>query len=59
MGKFIYVFELAAKEELIKKGYALYKEDSKNNVWVFINASPDQLEFSLNYPHVLSNVVSF
>ena len=59
MGKFIYVFEPAAKEALIRMGYSLYKTDEKNNIWVFINATPDKLDFSLNYPFVLSSVVSF
>ena len=37
MGKFIYVFDAAARDELSQAGFLLLKEDERNSIWVFAN----------------------
>lgn len=59
MGRFIYVFEERAKKDLQKRGYTLLKEDTKNQIWVFENKDPGNIDFEYNYQCVLSNVMSF
>lgn len=59
MYAFIYVFDYNAKEALQKKKYTLLKEDKANNTWVFENRNPDDYTFELEYPFVLSSVMSF
>jgi len=58
MSKFIYVFEKRAAKDLLKRGYELLKEDEKNQIWVFVNKDPEEVEFSTKYQVVLSNVLS-
>lgn len=59
MGRFIYVFEERAKKDLMKRGYNLLKEDPENQIWVFENKDPGNIDFELHYQCVLSNVMSF
>ena len=59
MGKFIYVFTKEAMKDLKKKGYTLLKTDEKNQIWVFSNKDPENLNFSSKYQCVLSDVISF
>lgn len=48
-----------SKDTLLKKGYNLLKNDGENNIWVFENPHLDVLEFDLDVPHVLSDVLTF
>ena len=59
MGKFIYVFTKEAMKDMKKKGYTLLKTDEKNQIWVFSNKDPENLNFSSKYQCVLSDVLSF
>lgn len=59
MNRFIYVFTDKAKVTLLERGYNLIRSDIQNNVFVFENMHPDKLEFSLEFPHVLSSTLSF
>lgn len=59
VSKFIYVFDKKAAKDLRKHGYELLKYDEKNDIWIFINKDPDNLEFETKYQVVLSDVVSF
>lgn len=45
MGKFIYVFDSAARDILAKAGFLLLKSDERNHMWVF--AEDDSLNFDL------------
>ena len=58
MSKFIYVFEKKAAKDFIKRGYQLLKEDTENQIWVFANKDPEELEFSTKYQVVLSDTIS-
>ena len=58
MSKFIYVFEKKAAKDFIKRGYQLLKEDTENQIWVFANKNPEELEFSTKYQVVLSDTIS-
>lgn len=57
--RFIYVMDEKSKDTLLKKGYNLLKNDGENNIWVFENPHLDVLEFDLDVPHVLSDVLTF
>lgn len=60
--KFIYVMDKKGKKELLKKGFALLKEDETNSIWVFENKyANDEACFNLDVqcPHVLSDVLTF
>ena len=46
-------------KDLKKKGYTLLKTDEKNQIWVFSNKDPENLNFSSKYQCVLSDVISF
>lgn len=59
MNKFIYVFSGKDAETLLKRGYCAVRSDISNSVYVFENKEPENLEFSLEFPFVLSNVLSF
>lgn len=58
MGLFIYVFDEKAKKDLQKRGYTLLKEDRKNQIWIFENKDPENVNFECKYQCVLSNVMS-
>ena len=54
---FIYVFCAEARDSLLKRGYTLLHEDTRQKVWVFENKEgapfPDE-----DYPFVLSDTLS-
>ena len=60
MSKFIYVFEKKAAKDLSKRGYELLKKDEENQIWIFVNKNPEDMEmsFAVNYQIVLSDVIS-
>lgn len=60
--KFIYVMDKRAKKELLKKGFALLKEDKNNSIWVFENKYADAdacCDLDLECRHILSDVLTF
>lgn len=59
MSKFIYVFTKEAAKDMKKKGYELLKVDEQNQIWIFINKDPENINFSTKYQCVLSDVISF
>lgn len=59
MSKFIYVFTKEAMKEMKKRGYELLSEDKKNQIWVFANKDPEDVEFSADFQCVLSDTLSF
>lgn len=59
MSKFIYVFTAKDAKTLKKRGYELCKVDDKNQIWIFFNKDPDNLEFEADFQCVLSDVISF
>lgn len=58
--KFIYVFDTAARDELLAAGFLLLKSDERNSAWVF---SVDKtLRFDLDkatFSHLKSNTLTF
>ena len=59
MSRFIYVFSKEGYDDQTKKGHMLMWSDEKNQVWVFENPHPEDLEFEADYQVVLSNVLPF
>ena len=59
MSKFIYVFEKDAMKDMKKKGYELLREDTENQIWIFLNKDPENLEFKTDYQCVLSDTLPF
>lgn len=57
--KFIYVMDKKAADILLKRKFNLLKADEANSIWIFENEEPDNMEFSLDVPHVLSDVLTF
>lgn len=60
MGKFIYVFDAAARDELSQAGFLLLKEDERNSIWVF--AADDESDFDLihaSFSWLPSNTLTF
>ena len=45
MGKFIYVFDAAARDMLAQAGFLLLKSDERNHMWVF--AEDESVRFDL------------
>lgn len=56
---FIYVMDEASKRLLEEHGYKLIKEDTRNGVWCFENKTHDMLDFTLDCPCVVSDVMTF
>lgn len=50
MGKFIYVFNAAARDKLAQAGFLLLKEDEWNSIYVFTVGD------TMNFSDVLSEV---
>lgn len=59
MSKFIYVFNDKDAKKLLKRGYELCRNDDRNQIWVFVNKDPENLEFTPDFQCVLSDVLSF
>ena len=58
MGEFIYVFDPARKDELLKAGFVLLKSDEKNRVFIF--KADNSIAFALdNTSCVYSNIFTF
>lgn len=59
MYAFIYVFDEKAMESLLKRNYRLLRKDEENNIWIFENSAPENYDFELEFPHILSNTMRF
>lgn len=58
--KFIYVFGLDARNDMLSLGYELIKGDESASIYVFENSHKACFELDeLDIPHVLSNVLTF
>lgn len=57
--KFIYVLSPESRDEMIAAGYTLLKEDKHNKIWVFENGEPSNFSLTFDFPHVLSDVLTF
>lgn len=56
--KFIYVFDTASKDKLLRAGFVLLKEDQANNIAVFVN--DERLSFALDdVIHISMNTLSY
>lgn len=56
---FIYVLSPETRDEMLAAGYVLLKEDKYNKIWVFENAQPSNYSLTFDFPHVMSNVLTF
>lgn len=57
--KFVYVLSPESRDELLAAGYVLLKEDKNNKIWVFENAASGKYSMTFDFPHVLSDVLTF
>lgn len=57
MNKFIYVFSVADKNELLASGFTLLKADKENNIYVFL--SNPHLFFSDDIRVFQSSILTF
>ena len=56
---FIYVMDPDSRDLLRKHGFVLLKEDTRNGVWCFENKDMDTMDFSLDCPCVVSDIMTF
>ena len=57
-GKFIYVFDINTKENMVKAGFKLMKSDDRNGIYVFL--SDDSLRFDFgNISTIRSDTITF
>ena len=62
MGKFIYVFDTAARDQLLAAGFQCLKADDGNQIWVFSREDADRLCFdygAAGFAFVLSDTLTF
>lgn len=60
MDKFIYVFDTAARDNLIAAGFLLLKQDERNGMWVF--SLDNSIVFDLHsaeFSYITSNTLTF
>ena len=60
MDKFIYVFDTAGRDALLRAGFLMLKSSEKNSLWIF--AADDRRRFDLGsvpFPYTTSNVLTF
>ena len=58
MTNFIYVFSVKDRDELIRMGYELLKEDAAKNIFVFINNGRQDFD-AKQLRFVASNTLTF
>lgn len=56
---FVYVMDQESKELLEKNGFVMIKEDPRNGCWCFENKEMSVVDFSLDCPCVVSDIMSF
>ena len=62
MEKFIYVFDSAARDQLIQAGLTMLKADEESCVWIFLREDAERLGFdygAAGFAYVLSNTLTF
>lgn len=61
MEKFIYVFDTASRDALLREGFLLLKADEENDVYVFENdvTKKAAMSFALGGEHALSDTLTF
>ena len=57
--RFIYVSNPENRDELIAAGYVLLKEDKYNRIWVFENKDVGNYSLAFDFPHVMSDIMTF
>lgn len=58
-GKFIYVFDIEQKNELINQGFILLKEDIEENIYIFENDINKFLNFEDKSKFMVTNSLCF
>lgn len=57
-GKFIYVFDINTKENMVKAGFKLMKSDDRNDIYVFLSDDSLRFDFS-NISTIRSDTITF
>lgn len=56
---FIYVMDAGIRDTMLAMGYRLLKAMEEMSVWCFENKEPENYELVLDFPHVISSVMTF
>ena len=56
---FIYVLDPESRDALLAAGYKLVKEDRNNKIWVFENRNECSFSVDFDFPHVMSDILTF
>lgn len=59
MARFIMVFCKNAADALTELGYNLVMYDERNETWRFETKTQDEDDIPIDYPYVLSSILSF
>ena len=57
-GKFIYVFDINTKENMVNAGFKLIKSDERNAIYVFLSDDSLRFDFS-NISTIRSDTITF
>ena len=61
-GKFIYVFDTAARDKFLGAGFSMLKADEQNCIWIFSKEEAERLCFdycAAGFEYVLSDTLTF
>ena len=56
---FIYVMDAGIRDTMLAMGYRLLKAMEEMPIWCFENKEPENYELVLDFPHVISSVMTF
>lgn len=56
---FIYVMDAGIRDTMLAMGYRLLKAMEEMSIWCFENKEPENYELVLDFPHVISSVMTF
>lgn len=56
---FVYVMDLDSAKLLEERGFKLIRKDARNGVFIFENKDGDAMNFTLDIPCSISDVLSF
>jgi hypothetical protein len=60
MGKFVYVYQSAARDKLAQAGFVMVKADERNHIWVFARDSvPGYCLDDAEVSYILSDTLTF
>ena len=60
MDQFLYVFEPAARDELLQAGFLMLKEDEQGGMWVFLNDAALKFDFGrADFSYTTSSTLTF